>query len=145
MHCYYRPQTKFAKVMFSQVSVCPLGGGGWVVLCVSASGPGGGDVCHTHTRPPGQIPPAQCMLGYTPQGILRDAVKKWAVNPPPRHQTLVPLQWRIQEGRQPWGGGGANIRFCQNFPKNCMILKEFGPRGEHASKILLCRSATALC
>ena len=25
---YYRPQTKFAKVMFLQVSVCPQGGGG---------------------------------------------------------------------------------------------------------------------
>ena len=25
--CFYRPQTKFAKVMFSQVSVCPQGGG----------------------------------------------------------------------------------------------------------------------
>ena len=25
---YYCPQTKFAKVMFSQVSICPLGGGG---------------------------------------------------------------------------------------------------------------------
>ena len=24
--CYYRPQTKFAKVMFSRVSVCPQGG-----------------------------------------------------------------------------------------------------------------------
>ena len=24
--CYYRPQTKFAKVMFLQVSVCPRGG-----------------------------------------------------------------------------------------------------------------------
>ena len=24
--CYYRPQTKFAKVMFLQVSVCPHGG-----------------------------------------------------------------------------------------------------------------------
>ena len=39
---YYRPQMKFAKVMFSQVSVCPQGG-----------------VCHT---------PAQCMLGYGQQG-----------------------------------------------------------------------------
>ena len=31
LHCFlidlYRPQTKFAKVMFSQVSVCPQGGG----------------------------------------------------------------------------------------------------------------------
>ena len=46
----YRPQTKFAKVMFSQVSVCPQRGGG-----VSASGPKG---C-------GRRPPDQCMLGYT--------------------------------------------------------------------------------
>ena len=26
-------------------------------------------------------------------------------------------------------GGGANIRFCQKFPKICMKLKEFGPPG----------------
>ena len=38
LHCCYRPQTKFTKVMFSQVSVCPRGGG-----------------CLPH-----------CMLGYTP-------------------------------------------------------------------------------
>ena len=37
-------------------------------------------------------------------------------------------------GRQlPGGGGGANIRFCQFFPKNCMKSKEFGhPGGGHA-------------
>ena len=28
----YRPQTKFAKVMFLQVSVCPHGGGACMVL-----------------------------------------------------------------------------------------------------------------
>ena len=28
---YYRPQTKFAKVMFSQVSVCPQGEGACMV------------------------------------------------------------------------------------------------------------------
>ena len=28
MQYFYRPQTKFAKVMFSQVSVCPPWGGG---------------------------------------------------------------------------------------------------------------------
>ena len=44
---YYRPQTKFAKVMFSQVSVCPQ-------RVVSASGPGG---CLPHT--PGQTPPGR--------------------------------------------------------------------------------------
>ena len=40
----YRPQTKFPKVMFSLVSVCPWGGG-----------------LHTHSpgAPPGQAPPGQ--------------------------------------------------------------------------------------
>ena len=41
--CYYRPQTKFAKVMFLQVSVCPQSGGGacvagghaWQWACVA--------------------------------------------------------------------------------------------------------------
>ena len=48
------------------------------------------------------------------------------------------------------GGGGANSpgggrqhMISPKFPKNCMKLKEFGPRGGgRASKILLCRSAT---
>ena len=31
--------------------------------------------------------------------------------------------------------GGANIRFCQIFPKNCMKLKEFGPPGGCASLV----------
>ena len=35
---YYRPQTKFAKVMFLHLSVCPLGGGGGMHG-------GGGGVC----------------------------------------------------------------------------------------------------
>ena len=70
----YHPQTKFAKVMFSQVSVCPRG--------VSAP-------LHARIHPPGQTtpgqtppgqttpmadtplgrhtPPAQCMLGYRQQ------------------------------------------------------------------------------
>ena len=45
-------------------------------------------------------------------------------------------------------GGGANSpggrqhMILPNFPKNCMKLKEFGPPGGRASKILLCRSAT---
>ena len=45
-------------------------------------------------------------------------------------------------------GGGPTSRgrrqhtILPNFPKNRMKLKEFGPQGEGASKILLCRSAT---
>ena len=44
------------------------------------------------------------------------------------------------------GGGGRQHTILPNFPKNCMKLKEFGPRGEggRTSKILLCRSTTVL-
>ena len=55
------------------------------------------------------------------------------------------LQSRIQDFSEVGAltlQGDVNRRFCQKFPKNCMKLKEFGPGG--ASKILLCRSATAL-
>ena len=48
-HCY-RPQTKFAKVMFSQVSVCPQGG---VV-----------DTPLGRLHPPGQVHP---LAGTPPQ------------------------------------------------------------------------------
>ena len=37
---------------------------------------------------------------------------------------------------------GCQHTILPNFPQNCMKLKEFGPRGGRASKILLCRSAT---
>ena len=49
---FYRPQTKFAKVMFLQVSVCPRG------VCLSAC---------WDSRPPGADTPqhTQCMLGDT--------------------------------------------------------------------------------
>ena len=40
--------------------------------------------------------------------------------------------------------GGRQHTILPNFPKNCMKLKEFGPRGGRASKILLCRSATGM-
>ena len=53
-------------------------------------------------------------------------------------------QWRIQDFPQVGaptlgGGGGANIRFCQNFPKLHEIERIWTPG---ASKILLCRSVT---
>ena len=64
----YRPQMKFAKIMFSQVSVCPRGGGGGVCPlphCMLGHPPGrhqSGQI------PPGRhTPPVQCMLGYGQQ------------------------------------------------------------------------------
>ena len=44
--CYnYRPQTKFAKVMFLQVSVCPQGGRAWLLQGGPAWLLRGGCVC----------------------------------------------------------------------------------------------------
>ena len=72
----YRPQTKFAKVMFSQVSLCPQGGDACPIACwdthmhTQAETPLG----QTHSprqtpplgrHPLGRCPPAQCILGYT--------------------------------------------------------------------------------
>ena len=57
----------------------------------------------------------------------------------------VPQQWRIQDFPEvgaPTPQGGANIRFCQNFPKTAWNWKNLDPQGG-ASKILLCRSTTA--
>ena len=76
---FYRPQTKFAKVMFSQVSVCSWGGGVSAPLHAGIHPPGltpnwadtppGKTPSWAHTPPwahlPGRHPPAQCMLGYT--------------------------------------------------------------------------------
>ena len=61
---YYRPQTKFAKVLFLQVSVCPRGGG------VRGSG-------DMHTRvcvAGGCVVGAVCGMHAPPQQILRDTV-----------------------------------------------------------------------
>ena len=51
-----------------------------------------------------------------------------------------------RRGRQ-LSRGGRQHTILPNFAKNCMKLKEFGPPGGggRASKILLCRSATAHC
>ena len=69
---FYRPQTKFAMVMFSQMSVCPEGG---VCHFLGRHPPGRHTpwadtplVRHSPLvrHPPGRHPPAQCMLAYTP-------------------------------------------------------------------------------
>ena len=59
------------------------------------------------------------------------------------------MQWPIQDFPEvgaptPRGkGGGRQHTILSKFPKKCMKLKEYGPRGG-ASKILLCRSATGI-
>ena len=61
---------------------------------------------------------------------------------PGRYIPLPPTVQDFPEEGAPTTRGGANIRFCQNFPKNCMKLKEFGPPGGVPRAPL--RSATAV-
>ena len=55
----YRPRTKFAKVMFSQVFVCPQMGG--LHLGVGSLHPGGGE---SASKGVGQTPPPSDTTGY---------------------------------------------------------------------------------
>ena len=73
---YYRPQRSWAKVIFSQVSVCPQGGG---------------------------LP--QCMLGYNPPGSRppQDQTPPNQTPPPPWDQTPPPPRTRPPQTRHtPW-------------------------------------------
>ena len=81
LNIYYRPQTKFAKVMFSQVSVCPQGGylGRYPPPPPRAGTPPGQVHPQAGTPPPGQVPPGR----YTPShSACWDTVNKWAVRIP---------------------------------------------------------------
>ena len=58
---YYRQQTKFAKVMFSQVSVCPWGGGvcvAWECVWLGGMHGRGGGMCGR-----GCVWQGECMVG----------------------------------------------------------------------------------
>ena len=68
---------------------------------------------------------------------------------PTSHLVKLSLPYTVADpGFSQWGGanspGGRQHTILPNFPKNCMKLKEFGPQGGRASKILLCRSATVI-
>ena len=67
---FYRPQTKFAKVMFSQVSVCPRGGVPGQVppgRCTPRQVHPQADTLPQAGTPPRYTPRPQCMLGYCQQ------------------------------------------------------------------------------
>ena len=118
----YRPQTKLQKGNVS-TRVCHSvhWGRGMISLPVWS---------HVPSRREGVVPEGQVWCqrggGLVPEGCL---------------------QWRIQdfpEEGAPTLQGGRQHTILPHFPKNCMKLKEFGPPGGRASKILLCRSATGL-
>ena len=62
---FYRPQTKFAKVMFSQVSVCPRGGGMHGGACVAWGACMAGCMCDGRACVMGEVCMAvgTCMVG----------------------------------------------------------------------------------
>ena len=69
---YYRPQTKFVKVMFSQVSVCPRGGGVCPIACWDTPSPLGKTPPRVDT-PPG--PEADTPLGQTPPPAVHAGIR----------------------------------------------------------------------
>ena len=66
---FYRPQTKFVKVMFSQVSVCPQGGV-CPIACWDISPRPEADT-HLAIHPPGQTPPGQTPHERHPQDKMQ--------------------------------------------------------------------------
>ena len=105
----YRLQTKFAKVMFSQVSVCPGGGGifqhalgrGCIPACIGQWG------CESqHALDRGECLPRRvsaqggvclgdvCSEGCLPSGIWADPMRPEA-DPPDQRQT--PPQWILRD------------------------------------------------
>ena len=75
--CFYRPQTKFAKVMFSQVSVCPQGGV-YPITCWDTHTPGPKADTPQADTPPGQTPP---WADTTPGRHHPRHTPPWADNP----------------------------------------------------------------
>ena len=74
---FYRPQTKFAKVMFSQMSVCPQGRGcvypsmHWVGRCASQHALGRGVCVSQHALGGGCVCLGGVWLGgYLPGGAM---------------------------------------------------------------------------
>ena len=128
--CYYRPQTKFAKAMFLHVSVILSTWGGLlpgrVCLVSVGSAPGGclvqegvgGDLLRgvclvlggAWWRPPGRL--LLRAVRILLECILVSYIFKGLKN------IISPVE---DSGFPPGGGanspGGANIRFCQDFPK----------------------------
>ena len=90
---FYRPQTKFAKVMFLHLSVshsvhggacvvvggmCMAGGGrhAWWGVCMVGVCMAGGHACHTHPLPTLRDTVGQCAGGTHPTG-MHSCLKKW--------------------------------------------------------------------
>ena len=96
----YRPRTKFAKVMFSQVSVCPRG---WRGVCHTprADNPSSLGRQHPGQTPPGQTPPC----ADTPWAETPQTDTPFGQTPPGKHthQEAHPLGSTPPESTAPTG------------------------------------------
>ena len=119
---FYRPQTKFAKVMFSQVSVCPQGGVCpiacwdtplWQVHLLGRYTPLGRHPLGRYT--PGQTPPGR----YTHLGTPPDRYTPWAGTPLGMHTPRQVPSWTDTPlGRHPPG----QVHPCLvRHPYQCML------------------------
>ena len=140
---YYRPQTKFAKVMFSQVSVCPRGGGG---VCLWSRG----GVCHTpqadtpgadtplgrHPLPSAcwDTPPTQCMLGYTPHPTPAQCMLGYTPPLPSAcWDTQPPAQCMLGYSQQAGGTHPTGMHSC------CIINVYRTGKSTHITQLFLCK------
>ena len=98
---HYRPQTKFAKVMFLHLSVS---------YSVHRGGGVPGQV------PPRQVPPRQWegVPGQVtpPAGTPPEQVPPWAVTPPPRQVPPLPQQCMLGYGQQAGGTHPTGMHSC---------------------------------
>ena len=76
---YYRPQTKFAKVMFSQVFVCSQGGLDQGGVCIQRDLHPGGSASRGSASGGGGAASGWVCIQGDPHWILWDTVNKWAV------------------------------------------------------------------
>ena len=70
---FYHPQTKFAKVMFSQVSVCPQGG--CLPHCMLGYPPGPEADTPLGRHPPGRHPPGRHPPGRHPPCTVHAGIR----------------------------------------------------------------------
>ena len=117
---YYRPQTKFEKVMFSQVSVCPQGG-----VCPIACW----DAHPQDKTPPDQTPPRADPPPGSRQTPPEQALPKCR-HPPPEHTppprvdtTPRSACWEIRETSGRYASYWNAYLFGKTFAENCMKMK----------------------
>ena len=102
---YYRPQRSWAKVIFSQASVCPQGGGVSASVHAGIYPPGADPPDQTpwSRHPPGADPPEQTPPRADPPGADPPRSRPlWEQTPTPLGADTIPLGADTPPGADPW-------------------------------------------